>query len=234
MWHDKLIEITMKNPCGPFWLCFFWILCFCFMAPLAAAAEDASQWEDAIGQFEEADQKNPPEPGQILFLGSSSIKLWDLEKYFPGYKALNRGFGGSQISDSLHYIDRIVYPYSPSRIAFYAGDNDIAAGKSAERVLADYKAFVKQVWKRLPETSIIFISIKPSLKRWHLVGQMREANRLIEALSDEDPRMLYLDIDRIMIGEDGRPRAELLAEDGLHLSPLGYSLWSQAIKNLID
>ena len=89
-----------------------------------AVESDPERWEDAIGAFESSDKRQFPDQVDILFLGSSSIKLWDLEEWFPGRKTLNRGFGGSQISDSLYYADRVVFPYSPGIIVFYAGDND--------------------------------------------------------------------------------------------------------------
>ena len=115
-----------------------------------AIDSDPERWESAIRQFESADKSQFPDQVDVLFLGSSSIKLWDLGKYFPGRQTLNRGFGGSQISDSLYYADRLVFPYSPSTIVFYAGDNDIAAGKSPQTVFRDYQAFVEKIHRQWP------------------------------------------------------------------------------------
>ncbi len=111
--------------------------------PWAAAdspQDPALKWEPAIAAFEAQDQANPPTPGGILFLGSSSIRMWDLDTSFPGMAALNRGFCGSETSDSIYYFDRLVTPYAPSAIVFYAGDNDIARGKTAEQVTADFQS----------------------------------------------------------------------------------------------
>lgn len=190
-------------------------------------AED--RWESAIRQFEEEDAKNPPVKGEVVFVGSSSIRLWDLSEFFPGLTALNRGFGGSQTADALRYVDRIVVPYGPRVIVFYAGDNDIAAGKSPEEVATDFKAFVSKVREKLPETAIIYISIKPSLSRWALVGKMRKANALIKAFCTTDERLAFVDVDTPMIGPDGKPRPELFVDDGLHLSPEGYALWTKIV-----
>ena len=188
------------------------------------------RWEKHIRAFEARDKKSPPPKGEILFVGSSSIVGWNTKKWFPDLKTINRGFGGSDVSDSLHFADRIILPYRPRTIVLYAGDNDIARGKSPQRVLADYKALVAKVHAALPRTRIVFVPIKPSLARWKLVGKMREANALIRAVTEADERLGYVDIDTPMIGADGRPRGELFKKDGLHLNEAGYKLWSSLLR----
>ncbi|MFP4055645.1 MAG: SGNH/GDSL hydrolase family protein [Candidatus Brocadiia bacterium] len=199
------------------------------MAVAVAGEEQPSRWEQAIRRMEEHDTKNPPPKGAILICGSSSARGWDVEKYFPDLDVVNRGFGGSRIADSTHFADRIILPLEPRVIVLYAGDNDIASGKSPRRVLADFQQFVRTVHDELPGTRIVFISIKPSIRRWHLVDKMREANRLIREFTTTDRRLDYVDIDTPMVGEDGKPRPELLADDGLHLSPEGYKLWTERL-----
>ncbi len=198
---------------------------------LSAEKEEVqNKWEETIEKFEKQDQSNPPPENAILFLGSSSIRGWDLDKYFPKRKMINRGFGGSHIADSVEYAHRIVLPYKPRIIVFYAGDNDIAAGKSPNTVLNDFKEFVKIVHEELPETRIVFIAIKPSIKRWQLAEKMREANALIKGFIKRDQRLYFVDIDTPMIGKDGHPRKELFIEDGLHLNHKGYKLWTKLVK----
>ena len=167
-------------------------------------------------------------------MGSSSIRGWDTKKYFPKIQTIQRGFGGSQICDSFEYAGRIILPYQPRVIVVYAGDNDIAGGKSPQRVLEDYTALVRRIHDDLPKTRIVFIAIKPSIARWRLVGKMRQANALIETFTKTDPRLRYVDIDRPMIGEDGKPRKELLQRDGLHLTHEGYVLWSSLVRPHLD
>jgi hypothetical protein len=151
--------------------------------PATPATRPDAPFAAEIRKFEEADAASPPAPGGVLFVGSSSIRLWTtLADDFPGVPVINRGFGGSRIAHSTRYADRIVIPYKPRTIVFYAGDNDLAGGLSPEQVLADYKAFVATVRAALPETRILFISIKPSTARWKLVEQIREANRLVRAV----------------------------------------------------
>ena len=207
------------------------------LAVLAAGVASAAKPEPAeppfekeIRAFEAADAKSPPAPGGVLFVGSSSIRLWaTLAKDFPDLPVINRGFGGSQIADSTRYADRIVIPYKPRTIVMYAGDNDVAAGKSPERVLTDFKAFVEKVHAALPETQVLFISIKPSVARWELVGKMREANRLVREFAESDEKLGYVDVFTPMLGEDGKPRGELLGPDGLHLNEKGYAVWREVV-----
>jgi hypothetical protein len=142
-----------------------------------------SRWEEAIRQFEQQDAESPPESGGVLFIGSSSIRLWDLKESFPNLKAINRGFGGSQLADVVHFADRIILPYRPRLVIVYAGDNDLAAGKTPEQVIDDYRRLVEAVHTRLPETKIAYIAVKPSLARWKIVDQGRQVNRTIADLA---------------------------------------------------
>lgn len=195
-----------------------------------------SRWETAIVAFEKADAESMPAEGVTVFVGSSSIRMWDLKKFLPELDAINRGFGGSQIADSVEFADRIIIKYKPKTIVFYAGDNDIAAGKSSEQVAADFKALWNKIHAALPETNLIFIAIKPSLARWELVGKMREANGLIRAFCEKEGggKLHYLDVDAPMLGKDGKPRADLFVRDGLHLNDEGYALWTGLLNEALQ
>jgi len=197
------------------------------------SARKPNRWEGAIRRFEQRDRTKSPPKGEILFLGSSSIVRWDTARRFDGYKTINRGFGGSQISDSLEFADRILIPYRPRTVVFYAGDNDIAADETPQQVADDYKALVARVHRKLPRVEFIFVAIKPSLRRWKLWDRMKQANEMIARFSDSDTRLKYLDIATPMLGADGKPRKELLAADGLHLSEEGYRLWTSLTRPLL-
>ncbi|MBI4606939.1 MAG: sulfatase-like hydrolase/transferase [Planctomycetes bacterium] len=188
-----------------------------------------TRWEAEVRAFEARDAASPPARGGVLFVGSSSIRLWDLERSFPGLGALNRGFGGSQMQDCVDLAERIVLPYAPRVVVAYEGDNDIAAGVAPEDVLRGARAFAAKVHARLPGTRIWFISIKPSLARWQLYPAMRRANELIEAWTRTDPRLGLIDAAQAMLGPDSRPRPELFVQDGLHLSEEGYVLWASLV-----
>jgi lysophospholipase L1-like esterase len=196
----------------------------------APAADPSDRWEPHIRKFEDQDRTAPPPQGANVFVGSSSIVFWKLADSFPGYACVNRGFGGSQLIDSAHFAHRIVTPYRPRVVVLYAGDNDLAAGKSPEAVRDDYKRFAAEVRAKLPEAKIVFISIKPSRMRWGLADTMRTANRLIAEAMKGDDRQVFVDVWPAMLGPDGRPRRELFIFDGLHLSAEGYKVWAGLVK----
>lgn len=214
--------------------------CLCLMILIGAASlahaqekDEFARWEKDIARFEQQDRESPKAPGGVVFIGSSSIRMWDLEKSFPDMKAVNRGFGGSQVVDSNHFADRILLPLKPRLVVLYAGDNDIGKGKTPERVFEDWKAFVATVQGELPKTRILFIAIKPSLKRWNLIENVRAANALIAEHCATDERLSFVDIDTPMIGDDGKPRGELFKDDGLHLNDKGYEVWKKEIIKIL-
>lgn len=200
--------------------------------PLLAQAEPPSpaRFENAIVAFEAADRENAPPEGAILFIGSSSIRGWrTLADDFPEYKVINRGFGGSVITDSIAFADRIVLPYKPSTILFYAGENDLKAGVTPQEVAKNFEAFVALVHRTLPDTRIAFISMKPSPSRASLIEEMREGNDLIQVFSAETPMVDYIDVFNPMLNTEGKARQELFVQDNLHLNAAGYKLWREIV-----
>ena len=194
------------------------------------AQAKSTPFESEIKAFEASDKTNPPPQGAILFIGSSSIRLWKtLAKDFPQHQVINRGFGGSQIIDSVNYAERIVVPYAPKQIIFYAGGNDINAGKDPEQVFSDFKAFVEKVERALPHTSIAYISIAPNPARWAQVEKVRATNKLIEDYTRKDSRLTFINAFPKMLGEDGQPRPEIFGPDRLHMNAKGYELWTSIV-----
>jgi len=193
----------------------------------------AARWEETIRTFEDWDKKNSFPPDAVLFVGSSSIRLWPTRECFGRFDVINRGFGGSQISDFVYFAERIVLPYKPKIIVFYAGDNDIAGGKTAKRVFEDYKKFIGLVQKQLPTTRIIFISIKPSGSRWSLWNVMKDANKMIEDFSQKDDRLYYLDAATTLLDSNSQPNDELFLSDRLHLNDKGYQIWTKLLTPVI-
>jgi lysophospholipase L1-like esterase len=214
------------------WLVLVLLVLSCFPVPRLFADDPVQpdKWEATIKKFEETDAKAKPAPGGIVFVGSSSIRLWKLSENFPELPAINRGFGGSHLADSAKYADRIVTPHRPRVVVLYAGDNDIASGKSPETIRDDYKNFVAAVRARLPSAKIVYISIKPSPSRWKLADKAREANRLICESQACDRCQSFVDVWPGMLGDDGQPRPELYVADKLHMTPQGYEVWTKLLR----
>jgi len=229
--HDTLISFSRMSAINR--INYSLLLLFLFgagHAELSAQTKpDTSKWEAEISAFEKSDLTNAPPKGAILFVGSSSIRKWTtLAKDFPGKTVINRGFGGSEIADSTALAERIIFPYQPKIIVLYAGDNDLAAGKSVEQVMADFQTFVRKVHERLPETRIAFISIKPCPSRWRLREKVQAVNRQIAAMKSD--RLVFIDVYPSMLDADGKPQADLFLSDGLHPSAKCYQLWATLIK----
>ncbi|MFE0499583.1 SGNH/GDSL hydrolase family protein [Lysobacter soli] len=196
-----------------------------------AAVSDSARWEPDIAAFEQADSVVRRRPGGVVFVGSSSIRLWDsIPDDFPGVPIINRGFGGSRVRDSTYYADRIVTPYSPSAIVFYAGDNDLYEGRTPKQVRDDFAAFVEKVRKELPRTRIAFVSIKPSPSRAALLPQIREANALVREFAQQSEGVDYLDVFLPMLDAQGQPREELFVADRLHMNASGYAIWAGVVR----
>lgn len=200
----------------------------------AAIAPDPrryAQWEPEIKAFEAVDRVRRPPTNAVLFIGSSSIRMWKtLADDMKGLPVFNRGFGGSQMSDLVYFADRIVVPYQPREVVVYEGDNDLAGGKTPEQVRDDFAEFIKKVHAALPRTRITFLSIKPSLARWPLVDKMTMANTLIAQLATGDERLEFIDVFTPLLGNDGKPRREYYLPDMLHLNRLGYQIWAAVIR----
>ncbi len=193
-----------------------------------------SQWEPDVQRFEASDRTNPPLSGGILFVGSSSIRMWQsLESDFPGLPVLNRGFGGSELSDVARLAHRIVAPYGPRVVVVYAGDNDLAAGKTSMQVFNAFRSLVATIHRDLPGARLAFVSIKPSIARLNLLDKIRETNQLIRDYTRTDDSLVYVDVFTPMLNQSGQPRPELFLEDGLHMNARGYAIWRDLIAPII-
>ena len=200
-----------------------------------AFAQTAEKWDPAIAKFEAADKVSPPPQNAIVFIGASSIVRWNLTEYFPelGPRAINRGFGGSQSVDAVRYVDRIVIPYHPRIVVYYAGDNDVEADVPASEIARQFALFEQKVHAALPATRVIFISIKPSIRRWKWIDAIRTSNAIVKAYCLKTPNTRFMDIENAMLGADGKPNPELLVPDGLHMTPAGYRIWTAALAPLL-
>jgi lysophospholipase L1-like esterase len=194
-----------------------------------AASADPAKYAAEIKQFDAWDSKNATPAHAVLFVGSSSIRFWPTAERFPSLPVINRGFGGSEISDVNYYLKETVLKYDVDLIVFYAGDNDLAAHKTPQQVADDYKTFVERVLAAKPRVQILFIAIKPSVLRWALWPEMQQANALITEFSKSRPNLHVVDTASRILGPDGKPAPGLFQPDGLHLNATGYDAWTELV-----
>jgi lysophospholipase L1-like esterase len=187
-------------------------------------------YEEEVAAIEAERTTKPPATGAVVFYGSSSIRLWDtLEEDFPGIPVVNAGFGGSTLTACAWFFDRLVVPLRPRSLVVYAGDNDLGDGKHSRDVVASYHALIGQVDQRLGPIPFGFVSIKPSPARHQLLEQIRQTNQHIQLALEQRPNSYFINVFDAML-DNGVPRADLFAEDGLHLNAAGYQLWREILQ----
>ena len=191
----------------------------------------ATKWAKELGAFDVADAKAPPQPGGMLFVGSSSFRLWtNLASAFPERRTINRGFGGSQMHELLALSDRLVLPYAAAEIFVYEGDNDLAKEKAPLQIAGEFREFARRIHQRQPAARIYFVAIKPSPSRVKLMPKAAEANRLIAGYCAGKSWLKFIDVYAPMLDARGRPRPELFGSDNLHMNGTGYALWTRIIR----
>ena len=195
------------------------------------AKSNFAKWEKEVAAYEASDRQNPPPKDGILFIGSSTIRLWKtLADDFPNLKVINRGFGGSEIVDSTHFANRLIFPHEPKQIFLRAGGNDIHAGRTPKQVAADFAIFVRVVHARLPKTEILYIGVSPAPSRWAESDKYRELNRLIREMALDMPRVGFVDSFDMVLQPNGTARPELFVKDRLHFAPEGYQLLRERVR----
>lgn len=209
------------------------VLCVAACLPLAAIAGDdrAARWTAEFAAFASDDARHPARRGAVVFVGSSSIRLWDgLEDQFGRFATVvKRGFGGSTLADCAENVERLVLAYEPRAVVLYAGENDLAEGATPAQVVARLQRFTEQVRAAQPAAHIAYVSIKPSPSRAALLPAIRATNELIRAYVGTVPNAQYVDVHGAMLAADGSPRAELFGADRLHMNAAGYALWRREI-----
>jgi lysophospholipase L1-like esterase len=205
---------------------------WCLPLSLLQAQPDPQRWEKAIRNFEKLDKARSSPKADVVFTGSSSIAGWkNLESSFSGYTCLNRGFGGSQLTDVNHYLDRIVTVYTPRTVVLFCGGNDLAAGRTPEQVHEAFQTFVSRVHRKLPDTRIIYLSIHLPPARVKQQAKIQKTNALIAATCKKNA-ICFVDTYALMLGSDGRPNPALY-RDSLHPNPRAYQLWVEELEPLL-
>lgn len=190
---------------------------------------------DEVAAYKEKDKTSPPEKKGILFIGSSSIRKWtDMKERFPDKNIIMRGVGGSEISQWLkYYLPDLVFPYQPSKIFVYVGENDLAAGHPGTDVFRDFKAIYTIIRKKLPTAKLYFMSIKPSPTREKFQPEVDKANALIKDLLKGKVNAGFIDVASPIFGSDHKGNPELFESDGIHLNQKGYDKWAAVLKKYL-
>lgn len=198
---------------------------------------DPQRWERQVVDLERRLQRNPPGKGSVVFIGSSSVRLWgSLAQDMAPVPVARLGFGGARTADVLHYANRLVLPHTPRAVVYYAGDNDMGRHDSppAEQVQRDFAQFVRMIRRAGQSPEFYFVSIKPSPRRMPHWARMQKANELLQQYAWSQSGVHFVDVASPMLDASGRPRPELYADDGLHLSPRGYAVWSSVLKPILQ
>lgn len=189
-------------------------------------------WNDIVA-FRKADSLHTPAAKQILFVGSSSFTNWkDVQSYFPSYPIINRGFGGSSLPDVIRYAEDVIFKYDPRQIVIYCGENDLAASDtvSAATVVQRFKTLFSMIRNRFPRVPIVFVSLKPSPSRQHLMPKMLEANTAIRQFLKKKKKTTFIDVYHPMLADNGQPRPDIFLGDKLHMNAQGYAIWQKLIE----
>ncbi|MCU7613395.1 GDSL-type esterase/lipase family protein [Chryseobacterium sp. GMJ5] len=205
-----------------------------FMFILIFSQEKKAMFWQEIQDFKKLDQKNAPPKDAILLIGSSSFTKWkDVSDYFPGKTIINRGFGGSRLTDLNFYAEDLLQPYQPKQIIIYCGENDFADDEKlkAATVLERFKTFYHTIREKFPNIEVDYISIKYSPSREKLWPQMKKANILIEEFLQKEAHAHFIDITKAMEDSSGKVREDLFLEDRLHMTPEGYQLWAKVMNS---
>ena len=194
----------------------------------------AQNFASEITNFEKQDSISMPEMGQILLVGSSTFRFWTTSKEdLTEYSTINRGFGGSQMSDVNYYFDRIVSKYKPKIILVYEGDNDLAAGESVESVFNDFKIFADKVKQQIPDSKVGYCSIRPSIARTNMRDKQIQVNQMINNFCKQNKGFYFIDIYKDYFLPNGDLMPDVFIADKLHLNKQGYEIWTKATRKFL-
>jgi lysophospholipase L1-like esterase len=209
----------------------FILVLLCFQLIIAPVI--AQPFAEDIGAFKKRDSVSFPPGNAILFVGSSSFTKWtNVQDYFPAYKIINRGFGGSSLTDVIRYAGDIIFPYQPKQIVIYCGENDLAASDTitSQIVFNRFVQLFEIIRRKLPEVPVTFISLKPSPSRWNLRDKMIDANKRIKQFLKKKNATVFIDVYHHMLDAGGNPIKEIFLDDHLHMNEKGYKIWQELIE----
>jgi lysophospholipase L1-like esterase len=207
-------------------------LVFCCLTTVLSAQQNGSPFYNEIQAFKKQDSLQVPPQNAILFVGSSSFRMWNkLQAAFPEHAIINRGFGGSSLPHVIQYADAIIFPYKPKQIVIYAGENDLTESDtiSAQTVFNRFKHLFALIREKQPTVPVVYVSIKPSPSRAHLMPKMVATNRLIKAFLQKQKNATFVNVYPLMLKKDGQPMDDIFLADRLHMNEKGYAIWKKAL-----
>ena len=201
-----------------------------FFGIFQSSAQDPNRFKEQVEQLSNKEYSFKPDKELVVFTGSSSVRMWkDVQSYFPKYNIINNGFGGSQFSDLIYFYDELILKLGPDILFIYEGDNDISEGKKPVTILKQSKSLVKRIQNDLPQTKIVLISPKPSIRRESLKKEYIKLNKKLEKYCKRKDNLEFADVWSIMLDENGNVYQDIFIEDGLHMNKKGYDLWAEVI-----
>lgn len=211
---------------------FIWtVLCVCFML-ISSQAQDPVRFQT---QIDELVSLKRPSGNHIIFTGSSSIRMWkNVNEVYPAYSIVNKGFGGSQMSDLSYYLDDLVLKSDPCQVFIYEGDNDLNAGKAVAEILGDTDKVISRIKGHNPAINIVLISPKPSVARWHLKEEYEALNRALAELASRDAQVEFADVWTPALDGNGVVFQDMFLSDNLHMNDKGYDIWKQVIEPFLS
>jgi lysophospholipase L1-like esterase len=215
----------------------FNLFCFLFCLLSIASSAQRAPFYDEIAAFSHMDSVSPVPAHPIVFTGSSSFRKWThVRDAFPDYPIVNRGFGGSTLPDVIHYANEVIFKYNPRQVVLYCGDNDLASSDTvtAQVVFQRFKELFLLIRSRLPQTDILYVSIKPSPSREKLMPRMAEVNNLISEFISRQKHAAFADVYHKMLNADGKPIEDIFEADKLHMNAKGYEIWQKVLLPFLD
>ena len=211
------------------------ILVWILFLSIHSKAQDPLRFTDEINDLLAKDNEVNKNDELIVFTGSSSVRFWSsLQEDYPNHNVINRGFGGSHMSDLLFYCDKLILQYQPKKVFIYEGGNDVNAGEDRTAILKEAQQLVDKIKNGSPNTSIYFIAAKPSVARWARKSDYEQFNYALSLWALLEDRVTFIDVWSPMLEEDGTISPLLFVGDMLHMNAKGYAIWKTVIAPFVE